>query len=287
MSAPSRPPAAAAGPLLTTCPIARRAHTLVKEGPPGEAAGAEGGGDSASLSISFIVPGHGSGRESLAPYLCTGAFHVEAWDADTCMPMGSLRATLESLLRQGKDSVETTLEAELRFDRLPGGGGGAPSGSLQLRLANVGRMAAVDGPASVSSMLMSRVRNANSSVSEGHLISGVVTSAPLNGRIRHRTKASRLTEAQIAAAVEAAAGGAKPPAVSDQELKLARLRKLTVLSAAREKENLGGAKVRRNAAAASFHCLSLVVPPPQALFQKRREETLHFALPPFPCVSTF
>eukprot|EP01052_Picozoa_sp_SAG31_P028175 SAG31_NODE_2697_length_5227_cov_1.318643_2_plen_187_part_00 len=94
-------------------------HALLKQAVETSAASPDAS-EGASLSVKFTVPGYGSGRTPLAPYLCMGTFHVEAWDADSLMPMGSLRATLEPLLRQGKDSVETTIDAELQLDRLPG-----------------------------------------------------------------------------------------------------------------------------------------------------------------------
>eukprot|EP01052_Picozoa_sp_SAG31_P028176 SAG31_NODE_2697_length_5227_cov_1.318643_3_plen_138_part_00 len=117
-----------------------------------------------------------------------------------------------------------------------GGGGGTASCTLQLRLVNVGRMAAP-----TSDQLLKRISDAeNSNVTTGHIVSGVTLAAPLKGRIRHRSKAERLNDVQDSESGAAAAAAVTEVAAdSEEEQKQMRLRRLKAISAAREKENIG------------------------------------------------
>jgi hypothetical protein len=226
-------------------------HVFVKAGSAAAADSEEDATDAkAGVKVSFTVKGGQLRGETavaesrrLASYLCTGALHMELWDADSLLPIGSLKAQLGGLLRQGQASVESTMQLDVRSERLPGGGGGAITGTLQLRVANIGRMA-MDAAAELGK----RVRE-DDNITTGHLVSGVVANASAEGRMRYRSRASPFVSdagAAAAAAAASATGGAAADAagvgvepgkvISDEERKMTRLHKLTAARAARDKD---------------------------------------------------
>eukprot|EP01043_Picozoa_sp_COSAG02_P015215 COSAG02_NODE_643_length_19037_cov_9.951632_8_plen_1392_part_00 len=197
-----------------------------------EAANAKG------VKVSFTVKGGQLRGETavaesrrLASYLCTGALHIEMWDADALLPIGSLKAQLAGLLRQGQASVESTMQLDVRSERLPGGGGGVTTGTLQLAVANIGRMA-MDAAAELGK----RVRE-DDNITTGHLVSGVVANATAEGRMRYRARASPFVSDASSADAGGKGQGVEPgKVVSDEERKITRLHKLTAARAARNKD---------------------------------------------------
>ena len=207
-------------------------HVFVK---PDAATATEDGEEAKGVKVIFTVKGGQLRGETavaesrrLASYLCTGALHMELWDADTLLPIGSLKAQLGGLLRQGQASVESTMQLDVRSERLPGGGGGVIAGTLQLRVANIGRMA-MDAAAELGK----RVRE-DDNVTTGALVSGVVAAATVGGdRMRYRSKASAFASDPSVEGGEAVEPG---KVVSDEERKMTRLHKLTAARAARDKD---------------------------------------------------
>lgn len=192
--------------------------------------------DEEHVSMKFVVDGSsGSGCDSsspqvsesrrLAAYLCSGAMHLEVWDADTLLPLGSIKTSLSGLLRQGQPSVNSTLQLDLRTDRLPGGGGGKICGTMQLSVANIGRMSSNAGAS-----LAKAVRR-DDTVTVGPIVSAVVPTSR-KGRVRHRQRA-----AQIAVSV---AEASQAPTVSEEERKLTRLRRV-VATRLPDEQDQGGA----------------------------------------------
>ena len=65
--------------------------------------------DEKGVKVSFTVKGGQLRGETavaesrrLASYLCTGALHIEMWDADALLPIGSLKAQLGGLCGRGR-----------------------------------------------------------------------------------------------------------------------------------------------------------------------------------------
>ncbi len=213
-------------------------HIFVKTNAAAASTGEAESADAKGVKVSFTVKGGQLRGETavaesrrLASYLCTGALHIEMWDADALLPIGSLKAQLGGLLRQGQASVESTMQLDVRSERLPGGGGGVTAGTLQLAVANIGRMA-IDAAAELGK----RVRE-DDNITTGHLVSGVVANATAEGRMRYRSRASPF--ASDASAADAGGKGEAVEAgkvVSDEERKMMRLHKLTAARAARNKD---------------------------------------------------
>ena len=210
-------------------------HIFVKKNSAASAEEAASEADAKGVKVCFTVKGGQLRGETavaesrrLASYLCTGALHVEMWDADSLLPIGSLKAQLGGLLRQGQASVESTMQLDVRSERLPGGGGGVTTGTLQLRVANIGRMA-MDAAAELGK----RVRE-DDNITTGHLVSGVVANATAEGRMRHRSRASPFVS--DGSAPERDRETEREEAVSEEERKMTRLHKLTAARAARVKD---------------------------------------------------
>ena len=214
-------------------------HVFVKQ-----SAGEEGEDAEKGVKVSFLVKGGAVRGESaiaesrrLASYLCTGAMHMEVWDADTLLPLGSLKAQMSALLRQGQPSVEETMQLDIFSERLPGGGGGTVTGTLQLGVANIGRMA-MDAAAELGK----RVRE-DDNITTGHMVSGVVRNATAEGRMRYRSRATPFSSAADGSAESAEASAAR--VVSDDERKTTRLHKLAAARAEAGKENGSAVDIER------------------------------------------
>ena len=171
----------------------------------------------------------------LASYLCSGALHLEAWDADSLLPLGSLRASLAGLLRQGRPSVQSSVELDLRsFNFTAANDGGRKSATLQLSVSNNGKMSR-----NAADDLVQAVRE-EGNVTVGPVVSGVVPKVTLQGRSRHRQRATLF----VSTAPSDKSGSALvPTAVSEDERKLARLHRLTAAQIAQGKEVTGPGNV--------------------------------------------
>ena len=168
----------------------------------------------------------------LAAYLCSGALHLEVWDADALIPLGSLKASFGGLLRQGRPSVQSTFELDLRPLNLAGSGeAGKKCCTMQLSVSNNGKM-------SRDATGLAHALRDSGNVIVGPIVSGVVPKATLQGRSRHRQRAPLFASSASEQQPESC-----PPvaAISEEERKLARLHRLTVARAAQGQENAGGA----------------------------------------------
>ena len=95
------------------------------------------------------------------------------------------------------------MQLDIFSERLPGGGGGTVTGTLQLGVANIGRMA-MDAAAELGK----RVRE-DDNITTGHMVSGVVRNAMAEGRMRYRNRASNFSSAADGSAESAEASAAR------------------------------------------------------------------------------
>ncbi|RCN50935.1 hypothetical protein ANCCAN_02948 [Ancylostoma caninum] len=75
-------------------------------------------------------------RDEFITYLCSNSLCVEAWDAESLMLLGASYIPLQSLLRNGKEAVQCTVQCPVVFSALPGMV--RVTALLYLRLANIG-----------------------------------------------------------------------------------------------------------------------------------------------------
>ncbi|EPB68208.1 hypothetical protein ANCCEY_12704 [Ancylostoma ceylanicum] len=59
-------------------------------------------------------------RDEFITYLCSNSLCVEAWDAESLMLLGASYIPLQSLLRNGKEAVQCTVQCPVVFSALPG-----------------------------------------------------------------------------------------------------------------------------------------------------------------------
>ncbi|KAK6759161.1 hypothetical protein RB195_016398 [Necator americanus] len=77
-----------------------------------------------------------SDRDDFITYLSTSSICIEVWDAESLMLLGASYVPLQSLLRNGRDAVQCTVQCPVVFSALP-----EPvrvTALLYLRLANIG-----------------------------------------------------------------------------------------------------------------------------------------------------
>lgn len=80
-------------------------------------------------------------REVFVKYLLNQCLHIDVWDGESQLYIGSASAELKHLCRQGKEAVQVTYELDVRFDdfcdEVPSSSV-ITRGYLHLRMANVG-----------------------------------------------------------------------------------------------------------------------------------------------------
>ncbi|VDM82865.1 unnamed protein product [Strongylus vulgaris] len=75
-------------------------------------------------------------RDEFITYLCSNSLFVEAWDAESLMLVGASYIPLQSLLRNGKEAVQCTVQCPVVFSALPEPA--RVTALLYVRLANIG-----------------------------------------------------------------------------------------------------------------------------------------------------
>jgi hypothetical protein len=123
-----------------------RGRVLVREGPTGQPLLDQPPG----LTVRYRVSGDGEGgltTRKLPAYLATACLHVETWDAESLIQMGTVRMPLGAMLRQGTERVETASTLEVRGERA---NSNEIYGKLQLRMVCTGHITPIEleGPKS-------------------------------------------------------------------------------------------------------------------------------------------
>uniref|UniRef100_A0A8D0CLF8 Nephrocystin 4 n=1 Tax=Scleropages formosus TaxID=113540 RepID=A0A8D0CLF8_SCLFO len=173
-------------------------------------------------------------------YLALHTLHIDVWDGDSLLLVGSAAAELKHLLRQGRPAVQVTQDLEVitteYFQEGDGGGSGALApidvfttvkGTLHLRLGNVGESCTLGPSAAVVSCVITPCS---------------LYSQPL-GAVRRACHAHRLVDidANLASLLRSSAprGHARPGSESEAEEDAARRRKLARMEAVRRYEEQG------------------------------------------------
>ena len=115
---------------------AARSRVLVREGPTGSPLMDQPPG----LTVRYTVSGDGDGGLStrkLPSYLATACLHIEVWDAESLIQMGTVRMPLGTLLRQGTERVETLSTLDVCSERA---NSSEVYGKLQLRMVCAGHI---------------------------------------------------------------------------------------------------------------------------------------------------
>ena len=92
------------------------------------------------LTVRYRVSGDAEGglsTRSLPAYLASACLHVEAWDAESLIQLGTVRLPLGSMLRQGTERVETASTLEVRSESASSS---EVYGQLQLRMICTGHI---------------------------------------------------------------------------------------------------------------------------------------------------
>jgi hypothetical protein len=95
-----------------------------------------------SIAVKYVVHNNTpSPPRAFASYLATGVIHLEVWDAESLIQLGTVRLSLDSLLRQGRGQVEQIVNAPVRLSTTIGGTDsyGAMQGQVQLRMVCTAR----------------------------------------------------------------------------------------------------------------------------------------------------
>ncbi|VDP04692.1 unnamed protein product [Heligmosomoides polygyrus] len=75
-------------------------------------------------------------RDEFISYLSSNSLYIETWDAESLIYLGASYVPLQSLLRNGKEAVQCTVQCPVVFSALPGQT--RVTALLYLRLANIG-----------------------------------------------------------------------------------------------------------------------------------------------------
>lgn len=115
-------------------------RVLVREGPTGQPLLDQPPG----ITVRYRVSGDGVGglsTRSLPTYLATACLHVETWDAESLIQLGTVRMPLGSMLRQGTERVETTSTLQVCSERA---NASESYGQLQLRMVCTGHITPIE-----------------------------------------------------------------------------------------------------------------------------------------------
>ena len=111
-------------------------RVLVREGPTGQPLTDQPPG----LTVRYLVHGTGPGGSStraLPAYQASGCVHIEVWDAESLIQLGTARLPLGDMLRQGEERVETLSTVDVKSERAPAN---ELHGSLLLRMVCAGHI---------------------------------------------------------------------------------------------------------------------------------------------------
>ena len=116
----------------------------------------------AGIAVRFVMRNGApcQNPRGFASYLATGCMHLEVWDAESVIQLGTARVPLACILRQGRVEVEHTLAVPIRANSTISGGSTSSSsqvqGMLHIRLGSALVTACDDGQPQIERAARSR-----------------------------------------------------------------------------------------------------------------------------------